>query len=62
MKNGVWCEMLFILLKGDSVSCTNMNEMEDTVLSETIQTLNDALRSCFYVGSKMTELKKIQWY
>lgn len=38
------CGILFILIKGDSVSCTNMNEMEDTMLSETIQALNDALR------------------
>lgn len=58
MENGVWCEILFILIKGDSVSCTKMNEMEDTMLSETIQALNDALR-CFYVGFKITEFIKI---
>lgn len=34
MENGVLCEMLFILIEGDSASCTNMNEMEDTVLSD----------------------------
>lgn len=54
----MWQEILFSLLKGDSVACTNTDERED-MLSEVIQAQNDALRSCFYVGSRMVESIKI---